>query len=73
MSRSALARVAALAVAVLFPCAARAEPLPRFTEEREAAALHFVRKHCPDLIPLLDDLKKNCARPTNCKCAKPFR
>jgi len=36
-----------------------AEPLPRFTEEREAAALHFVRKHCPELIPLLDELKKS--------------
>jgi hypothetical protein len=35
-----------------------ADPLPKFTEEREAAALHFVRKHCPELIPLLEDLKK---------------
>jgi DNA repair exonuclease SbcCD nuclease subunit len=35
-----------------------AEPLPRFTEEREAAALHFVRKHCPELVPLLDELRK---------------
>src|SRR5262245_16833202 len=35
-----------------------AGPLPRFTEEREVAALHFVRKHCPELVPLLDDLKK---------------
>jgi hypothetical protein len=33
--------------------------LPRFTEEREAAALFFVRKHVPELIPLLDGLKKN--------------
>ena len=41
---------------------AAGEPLPRFTEEREAAALHFVRKHCPELLPLLDDLKKS-ARP----------
>jgi hypothetical protein len=50
--------VAALAVA-LVPCAApAAEPLPKFTEEREAAALHFVRKHCPELVPLLDELKK---------------
>ena len=32
--------------------------LPRFTEEREAAALHFIRKHSPDLLPLLDDLAK---------------
>src|SRR5205807_6979668 len=36
-----------------------AEPLPRFAEEREAAALHFVKKHCPELIPLLDELKKS--------------
>ena len=58
MLRTVFARVAALAVALLFPCAASAEPLPRFTEEREAAALHFVRKHCPELVPLLEDLKK---------------
>lgn len=50
--------IALLAIAFL-PVLAAAEPLPRFTEEREAAALHFVRKHCPELIPLLDDLKKN--------------
>src|SRR4051794_27503525 len=35
------------------------DALPRFTEEREAAALHFVRKHLPELVPLLDLLKKN--------------
>ncbi|MDB5306538.1 MAG: hypothetical protein JWO38_740 [Gemmataceae bacterium] len=35
------------------------DPLPKFTEEREAAALHFVRKHCPDLVPLLDELRKS--------------
>jgi hypothetical protein len=52
MSRLALAAVLAAAPA------AAAEPLPRFTEEREAAALHFVRKHCPELVPLLDELKK---------------
>lgn len=34
------------------------DPLPRFTEEREAAALHFVRKHCPEQVPLLEELKK---------------
>jgi hypothetical protein len=32
--------------------------LPRFTEEREAAALFFVKKHVPELVPLLDQLKK---------------
>jgi hypothetical protein len=58
MSRTVLAR-AALAAALLVPCAARgADPLPKFTEEREAAALHFVKKHCAELLPLLDDLKK---------------
>jgi hypothetical protein len=50
----------ALLVAALGPGLATAsDPLPRFTEEREAAALHFVRKHCPELAPLLDELKKN--------------
>jgi hypothetical protein len=58
MLKTAFACVAAFAVAVFFPCSATADSLPKFTEEREAAALHFVRKHCPDLIPLLDDLKK---------------
>ncbi|MFN4258568.1 MAG: hypothetical protein ACK4RK_04675 [Gemmataceae bacterium] len=33
--------------------------LPRFTEEREAAALFFVKKHVPDLVPMLEELKKN--------------
>jgi hypothetical protein len=32
--------------------------LPRFTEEREAAALFFVKKHAPDVLPLLEQLKK---------------
>ncbi len=34
-------------------------PLPRFTEEREAAALFFVKKHLPELLALLEPLKKN--------------
>jgi len=33
--------------------------LPRFTQEREAAALCFVKKHLPELAPLLEQLKKN--------------
>jgi hypothetical protein len=33
--------------------------LPRFTEEREAAALFFVKKHLPELLPLLEQLKKS--------------
>ncbi len=36
-----------------------ADALPRFTEEREAAALYFVRKHCPEQTPLLEELKKS--------------
>lgn len=32
--------------------------LPRFTEEREAAVLYFVKKHVPELVPLLEQLKK---------------
>jgi hypothetical protein len=58
MFKSVAFALAALAVALLAACQVRADPLPKFTEEREAAALHFVRKHCPELVPLLDDLKK---------------
>jgi hypothetical protein len=32
---------------------------PRFTEEREAAALFFVRKQLPELVPVLEELQKN--------------
>jgi hypothetical protein len=32
--------------------------LPRFTEEREAAALCFLRKNATDLLPLVERLKK---------------
>lgn len=35
--------------------------LPRFTEEREAAARFFVKKNLPELLPFLDELKKNNA------------
>lgn len=38
---------------------ASAEPLPRFTEEREAAALFFVKKHLPELTQVLDPLKRD--------------
>lgn len=34
-------------------------PRPRFTEEREAAVQFFVRKQLPELLPILDELKKN--------------
>jgi len=52
-----------LSAAVLFLMLAgllpAADTLPRFTEEREAAALHFVKKHCPEQTPLLEELKKS--------------
>jgi hypothetical protein len=38
--------------------AAAQQSLPRFTEEREAAALFFVKKQLPELVPFLDELKK---------------
>jgi hypothetical protein len=43
------------------PADAPADNLPRFTEEREAAALFFVKKHLPELLPLLEQLKKTSA------------
>lgn len=51
--------VAMVVIAAWSGLAFASEPLPRFTEEREAAALHFVRKHSPELIPLLEELKRN--------------
>ncbi|GBD35052.1 hypothetical protein HRbin36_00156 [bacterium HR36] len=33
--------------------------LPVFTEEREAAALTFVRRHYPDLMPLLERVRRS--------------
>jgi hypothetical protein len=33
-------------------------PLPRFTETREAAALFFLKKHAPEALPLLEQLRK---------------
>jgi hypothetical protein len=38
---------------------ATAPALPRFSEEREAAALFFVKKNAPDIVPLLEQLKKS--------------
>lgn len=59
---SRLARIAFLllgGIVWLSSASARAdEPLPRFTEEREAAALFFVKKQLPDLMPILDQLKQ---------------
>jgi hypothetical protein len=66
-----LAAVAGLAAGVVLGCwltsgpaslaeapKAAEDKLPRFTEEREAAALHFVKKHLPELLPVLAQLKK---------------
>ena len=35
------------------------DKLPRYTEEHEAAALHFVKKNLPELLPVLAELKKS--------------
>jgi predicted nucleic acid-binding Zn-ribbon protein len=60
--------VAAFALAGLLNSAAearaldgpmRGHPLPSFSEEREVAALHFARKHVPDLVPVLEKLKSS--------------
>lgn len=54
---------AAVAVCLLAvgagPAATPAEALPRFTEEREAAALFFLKKHVPEVLPFLEQLKKS--------------
>jgi hypothetical protein len=42
--------------------AAKRFALPAFTEEREAAALLFVRKQVPELLPILEKLKTGDAR-----------
>jgi hypothetical protein len=44
---------------VVAPTRAAESSLPRFSEEREAAALFFIKKHAPDVLPLLEQLKKN--------------
>lgn len=51
-----------IVVAILAAAPAPASPpmeLPRFTEEREAAALFFIKKHVPEVLPLLEELKKS--------------
>jgi hypothetical protein len=55
ISRRCLALLILLFVA---PILFAQSSLPRFTEEREAAARHFVKKHLPELLPLLEELKK---------------
>lgn len=58
--RARFAGIAALTIFLIGSAELSASStLPRFTEEREAAALFFVRKHCPDLVPLLDELRKS--------------
>ena len=56
-------RLALFLVLLSAPSAFAAKPappaLPRFTEEREAAALFFVKKHVPEVVPLLEQLKKS--------------
>jgi hypothetical protein len=60
-------RIFALALLALFARAATASStpvgpddiLPRFTEEREAAALCFLRKNAAELLSLLERLKKD--------------
>jgi hypothetical protein len=67
MRTSVLLPALAAALVVVLLGAAGSEPgpvrtedaLPRFTEEREAAARYFVKKHLPELLPLLDQLKKD--------------
>jgi hypothetical protein len=59
MPQIASVRPALVALLLCTAPAPAADPLPRFTEEREAAALHFVRKHCPELVPMLDELKRS--------------
>jgi hypothetical protein len=54
--------VALLCWCLLAPAARgrAAQPdLPRFTEEREAAALFFVKKHLPEFLSVLEKLKKS--------------
>lgn len=52
--------VVALAASVLPVAPLGGEPnLPVFTEEREAAALTFVRRHYPDLLPLLERVRRS--------------
>jgi molecular chaperone GrpE (heat shock protein) len=55
--------VAGLALLAAVPARAANDhgPLPRFTAEREAAARFFVTKHLPELLPVLDQLKKTNA------------
>jgi hypothetical protein len=54
-----LGGIALAGLAVAIAPGSPAPDLPRFTEEREAAALFFVRKHVPEVVPLLEELKKS--------------
>jgi hypothetical protein len=69
LHRSIFCRLSIYSLSVAFVLAshhtaagAPADPearLPRFTEVREAAALFFVNKQLPELLPLLEELKKS--------------
>jgi len=61
--RCCLAAGVLLASALLAAGASRKaeDALPRFTEEREAGALFFIRKYVPEIVPLLEQLKKTNA------------
>jgi ElaB/YqjD/DUF883 family membrane-anchored ribosome-binding protein/plasmid stabilization system protein ParE len=57
-----LSAAAMLWLAAVVPAStpvAQESVLPRFTEEREAAALCFLRKNATDLLGFLEGLKKN--------------
>src|SRR5262245_18564275 len=58
LPRPRLLGFALLALTLVSTPRGAANPLPRFTEEREAAALHFVKKNCPELLPFLEELQK---------------
>ena len=62
MSRLKVLLVLSAVLAALLAAPAAARPrerdLPRFTEEREAAALFFIKKHVPEVLPLLEQLRK---------------
>jgi hypothetical protein len=50
--------LALLVCPVVVSAGARPGDLPRFTEAREAAALFFLKKHVPEMLPVLDRLKQ---------------
>ena len=64
MKRSLSALILAIAVFLAWPLwslaldgPARGHTLPSYSEERELAALHFAKRHAPELVPILEKLK----------------